>query len=161
MLASYVTLTRTDFSFTVNNTCQFLSSPTSVHWSAVKGILRFLQSTVTTGLKFRSHNQCCSVHSRILIGRAVRMTDDQQEAMQSFFVAIWCHGVQENRLRCHDPAQKQSTSPWQMPQLSWFGFSCCSRNLEFFSHDHQVYGVIILKQPISLLILYFAQGLNI
>jgi histone deacetylase 1/2 len=32
----YLTLTRPDLSFAVNKVCQFLHSPTTVHWAAVK-----------------------------------------------------------------------------------------------------------------------------
>lgn len=47
----YLTLTRPDISFSVNKVCQFLQSPSVVHWAAVKRILRYLQGTVKLGLK--------------------------------------------------------------------------------------------------------------
>ena len=47
----YLTLTRPDISFSVNKVCQFLHSPTSLHWTAVKRILRYVQGTASTGLK--------------------------------------------------------------------------------------------------------------
>jgi histone deacetylase 1/2 len=46
----YLTLTRPDISFAVNKVCQFLQSPTTVHWTAVKRILRYVKHTVTLGL---------------------------------------------------------------------------------------------------------------
>jgi len=49
----YLTLTRPDISFSVNKVCQFLHSPTSVHWSAVKRILRYVKGTLDMGLKIR------------------------------------------------------------------------------------------------------------
>lgn len=41
-------MTRPDISFSVNKVCQ---CPTTVHWAAVKRILRYLKHTVSCGLK--------------------------------------------------------------------------------------------------------------
>jgi histone deacetylase 1/2 len=49
----YLTLTRPDLSFAVNKVCQFLHSPTTAHWSAVKRILRYVKGTLGMGLKLR------------------------------------------------------------------------------------------------------------
>jgi len=49
----YLTLTRPDIAFAVNKVCQFLHTPTTVHWSAVKRILRYVRGTVNLGLSIR------------------------------------------------------------------------------------------------------------
>lgn len=52
----YLTLTQTDLSFAVNKVCQFLHSPTTIHWEAVKRILRYVKGTISLGLKIRKSN---------------------------------------------------------------------------------------------------------
>jgi histone deacetylase 1/2 len=42
-------LTRPDIAFAVNKVCQFLHAPTTVHWSVVKRILRYIRGTLTFG----------------------------------------------------------------------------------------------------------------
>jgi hypothetical protein len=49
----YLTLTRPDISFAVNKVSQYLHSPTTQHWSAVKQILRYLCGTLGYGLYLR------------------------------------------------------------------------------------------------------------
>ena len=47
----YLTLTRPDISYSVNKVCQYLHAPTTLHWAAVKRILRYLRHTTKLGLK--------------------------------------------------------------------------------------------------------------
>ena len=49
----YLTLTRPDIAFSVNKVCQFLHAPTTVHWAAVKRILRYVKQCVQLGLKIQ------------------------------------------------------------------------------------------------------------
>uniref|UniRef100_A0A2N9IKE8 Reverse transcriptase Ty1/copia-type domain-containing protein n=1 Tax=Fagus sylvatica TaxID=28930 RepID=A0A2N9IKE8_FAGSY len=49
----YLTFTRPDISFAVHQVCQYMASPTSVHLTAAKRILRYLKGTLHLGLSFR------------------------------------------------------------------------------------------------------------
>lgn len=49
----YVTLTRPDICFAVNQVGQFMHAPTDIHMTAVKRILRFLKCTIQCGLLFK------------------------------------------------------------------------------------------------------------
>jgi hypothetical protein len=46
----YCTLTRPDIAYSVNQLCQFLQSPTTVHMIAAKRVLRYLKGTLDFGL---------------------------------------------------------------------------------------------------------------
>jgi hypothetical protein len=47
----YLTLTRPDIAFPVNKVCRFLHTPTTVHWSIVKRILRHIKQSTKLGIK--------------------------------------------------------------------------------------------------------------
>jgi histone deacetylase 1/2 len=49
----YLTMTRPDISYSVNKVCQYLHAPTSVHWMAVKRIIRYLKHTMHLGMNIR------------------------------------------------------------------------------------------------------------
>ncbi|KAM2142505.1 hypothetical protein ACFX1Q_008652 [Malus domestica] len=51
----YLTFTRLDIAFAVNTICQFMSSPTDVHFGAVKRIIRYLQGTMNIGITFSAN----------------------------------------------------------------------------------------------------------
>jgi histone deacetylase 1/2 len=60
----YLTLTRPDLAFSVNKVCQYLHAPTTVHWTEVKRILRYIRGTVKVGLTFqRSRSPLLSAFS--------------------------------------------------------------------------------------------------
>lgn len=50
----YLTFTRPDISFSVNQVCQFMRLPLATHFAAVKRILRYRKGTMTLGLCFKS-----------------------------------------------------------------------------------------------------------
>lgn len=47
----YMTLTRPDIAFAINKVCQYLHTPTTVHYSIVKGILRYVSGTINFCLR--------------------------------------------------------------------------------------------------------------
>jgi histone deacetylase 1/2 len=112
----YLTLTRPDLAFSVNKVCQFLHSPTTVHWSAVKRILRYIMHTLDVGL-IRSPIPDLLVHFLIPIGQEVLMREGQHEDLLYILGVILFHGVQESRLLCPGQVQKLNIKPWPTLQL--------------------------------------------
>uniref|UniRef100_A0ACD5V017 Uncharacterized protein n=1 Tax=Avena sativa TaxID=4498 RepID=A0ACD5V017_AVESA len=49
----YLTLTRPDICFSVNKVCQYLHTPTTAHWTAIKRILRYINGTKQVGITFQ------------------------------------------------------------------------------------------------------------
>lgn len=49
----YVTITRPELAYSVNKVCQFMHAPTTLHWQAVKQILRYLKGSFDHGLYLR------------------------------------------------------------------------------------------------------------
>ncbi|KAB2629181.1 hypothetical protein D8674_033976 [Pyrus ussuriensis x Pyrus communis] len=49
----YLTITRPDLSYAVNQVCQFMHMPRTTHWMAVKRILRYLKATHDHGLVYK------------------------------------------------------------------------------------------------------------
>jgi histone deacetylase 1/2 len=79
----YLTLTRPDISFTVNKVCQFLHAPTTLHWSAIKRILQYVNCTTSLGLSIRPS------HSMLMrIGLVILMIIGPQAVLQCFLVGI-------------------------------------------------------------------------
>ncbi|KAM1900185.1 hypothetical protein ACFX14_029161 [Malus domestica] len=49
----YLLFTRPDIAFAVNQVCQYMHSPTTTHWTAVKRILRYLKATPDHGIVYK------------------------------------------------------------------------------------------------------------
>jgi hypothetical protein len=49
----YLAHTGPDLAFSINKVCQYLKSPTSIHWTVVKHISCYLKSTISMGILIR------------------------------------------------------------------------------------------------------------
>jgi len=88
----YLTWSRSEISFTINQLCQFLQQPRTPHLTTVKWILRYLKGTITRGLFYKQGSlqiQACSDvdwAARLLIVGL-------QRDFAFILVEIWYRGV--------------------------------------------------------------------
>ncbi|CAL2238866.1 unnamed protein product [Prunus armeniaca] len=59
----YLTITQPDLSYAVNQVCQFMHSPTTLHWQVVKCIMRYLKATYDHGLRYQPGNRVLNAYS--------------------------------------------------------------------------------------------------
>ena len=49
----YITLTRIDIAYSVNQLCQHMQAPTTAHWTTAKYVLRYLKNTLEFGFFYK------------------------------------------------------------------------------------------------------------
>jgi hypothetical protein len=110
----YLSHTRPDLSFAINKVCQFLHCPTSIHWTAVKRILRYVKFTLSDGLKIcKSAFTILSAFSDV---DWAGCSDDRKStgALLYFLDLISSPGVPINNQRCLVQVLKPNISLWPM-----------------------------------------------
>ncbi|CAL8173518.1 unnamed protein product [Prunus armeniaca] len=116
----YLTITRPDLSYAVNQVCQFMHSPTTTHWTAVKRILRYVKATYNYGLLYKpglSHLTAFSDATTLGI-----LTLGIPLVVSAFTSApILCHGVLRNTKRCLARVPKLSIGSWLTQLRNYHG----------------------------------------
>ena len=85
----YLTLTRPDISFDVQNVSQFMGYPTTTHMEAVKRILRYLKGSLGMRLRLTSSSQpFCLIAFLMQIGQGALTHVVLQLAFVFFLVTI-------------------------------------------------------------------------
>ena len=161
----YLTLTRPDISYLVNKVCQYLHAPTTLHWAAVKQILRYMKHTTKLGFKIcRSSSSLITAFSDADWAGCL----DDWRSTGGFAVFLggnlisWSARKQATVSRSStEAALKLSTKQWQMLQQKLCGYKHCCMNWVFKHRKQQSCGVTILELSIFQLILFFKQGQNI
>ncbi|RVX11542.1 Retrovirus-related Pol polyprotein from transposon RE2 [Vitis vinifera] len=109
----YFTLTRPDISFAVNKACQFMASPTTTHWIAVKRILKYLKGTLPMVYSF-SHLHLLHFKDVMMpIGHLAQMIVRVQVATVSFLDLISFCGPHPNRRLFHEAVSSPNTGVLQ------------------------------------------------
>jgi hypothetical protein len=106
-----LTLTSPDIAIPVNKVCQYLHSHTTVHWGAVKRILRYVKHTTKLGIKIQKAD--FTLVGAFSDADWVGSIDDRRstrglEGLPCSLVLTSYHGVLENNIRYPGPVLKQN-----------------------------------------------------
>ena len=119
----YLTFTRPDISYVVQQVFLFMHDPREPHFSALKRILRYVRGTLDYGLQlyFSSTSSLvaysdadwagCLLHAALL------------QVIVCFLATIFSLGLLSASLHCLDPVLKLSIGELQMPWLRLVGYA--------------------------------------
>ena len=125
----YLTLTRPEISFAVQQACLYMHDPRIPHYNHVKRILRYLKGTLDLGLHInKSSPTSLTAYSLMQTGLVVQILVGPHPNFVFFLVTIWFLGLQKGRLRSPARLLKLSTALWLMRLLIQFGCASCCRS---------------------------------
>jgi hypothetical protein len=93
----YCTMTQPDIAFVVNQLCQHMHNPLSLHWTAAKCVLCYLKGTIDHDLWY-TKGHLLSKHFVIQIGPRVLMTDNLPQVLASSWTLALFHGLKRNKM---------------------------------------------------------------
>jgi hypothetical protein len=138
----YVTLTRPDIAYSVNQLCQHMHNLTSVHFTAAKRVLRYLKGSIDCG-----HHYCKSpltLNAYCDADWASNPDDRRSTTGYGIFLGSnlisWSAKKQNVVSRSSTEAEYRSMC---LTTAKLYGFTCFSKNSIFLSSLLQLYGVII------------------
>jgi len=108
----YLAVTRPDISYPVHILSQFVSVPTSVHYSHLLRVLRYLRGTISHRLFFPAPALSSSRPTLMLRGLVIPLIDARCLLTVSSLVALLLPERQRNRLRFLARVQRLSCERW-------------------------------------------------
>jgi len=104
----YLTFTRPDIAYAVQQVCLHMHDPREPHLAALKRIMRYVRGTLHLGLLLRPSAQSDLVVTQTLIGRVALILTSPPPAMLSSLATISSLGPRNDRLMFPVRAPKQS-----------------------------------------------------
>lgn len=90
----YLTITRPDLSYVVNQVCQFMHAPTTIHWTAVKRILRYVKLHMIIDF-YINLEICISMRFQMLTTLAIMTRGIPQGVLVYIWDQTWFCGAQK------------------------------------------------------------------
>ena len=136
----YCTITRPDFSYSVNQLCQFMHSSRELHWIAVKRVLRYLKGIIEFGLLYNLGT--ITMHAYCDSDWAGNPDDRRSTIGYGVFLGTnlisWCSKKQSVVSRS---STEVYIEVWLIQLLSYTGFACFFKNYISCCLLLQAYGV--------------------
>lgn len=136
----YVILTRPNIAYSVNQLCQHMHNPTTVHWTATKRVLRYLNGSVDSGLFFNkglvSINAFCDSNWA--------GNPDDRRSTTGFCIFLGSNlipGQLRSNMLFLSQAPRLNIIQFPLPLLTCFGFECFFVNCRSLFLLLQFYGV--------------------
>ena len=122
---NYLTITRPDISFVVQQVSQFMKAPTHLHLVVVRRIVRYLHGTSARGLFFPVDSPIRLLfawHIVMLIGLVVLTLAVQLLGGACFLVTLLFLGKVRSKIGCLSPPLSLNIVLCPLPVLKLFGF---------------------------------------
>lgn len=132
----------------MNRVSQFIQSPTTIYWTTVKRIIRYLKGSTSHGITLKpTSSLSLNAYSDANWAGSIDDCESTSEFFVFFLVTALFHRVLRSNQLSPDQAPKPNTNPLLLLVLSSFGYNTSWLNFTFLSRLHPFYGVIILERP--------------
>ncbi|KAI5350724.1 hypothetical protein L3X38_003615 [Prunus dulcis] len=134
----YLTLSRLDIAYAINQVCQYMHNPKTTHLQAVKRICRYIKGTIEHGLVYHSSPDYIlrAFSDADYIGPALLTAVVQLVGHASSLVPMFSPGPPKSNPPSLGPAQKPSVKPLLQQLLNFSGFVIFSDCRQYFCPSH-------------------------
>jgi hypothetical protein len=142
----YLTLTRPDVAYAVNQACLYMHAPQDIHWHLLKRILRYLRGTLNQGLTISASS---TTQLTAYFGDDWAGYPDTRRSTSGYCVSSvshWFLGHPNGRRRSHVLARKRSTVVLLMRWQNVAGCATCSANCSWTCPCPQSFTVTMFWQ---------------
>ncbi|XP_021991530.1 uncharacterized mitochondrial protein AtMg00810-like [Helianthus annuus] len=153
----YLTFTRSDISYVVQQVCMHMHAPRIDHWNALKRVIRYLQGTVSLGLTL---GPFADLSLRAYTDADwVRCPDTGRSTSATVYIWVQiCYpGRLNGKLLSLDPVRRPSIEEWQMSLQNCVGFvTFCLNYIALYRKP--AWSIVIISLPYISRVIQFSNG---
>jgi hypothetical protein len=145
-------MTQPDIAFVVNQLCQHMHNPSSLHWTATKRVLRYLKGTIDHGLWYTKG------HLSLQAFCDSDWAEDPDDRRSTTSIGIFMGSCLVSWMEKKQPIVARSSTEAEycamlIATANLFGYTSYPKKSTFHYFLHPSYGVIILVLLLYLIIL--------